>query len=131
MQKQLWAERRDGGGRSLRRRLYRFDADGRVDTIEEEIGIANTLAWSPISRDLFGDSLKGGLYVYDFDADSGTVRKKRTFYDAPGYGIPDGSAIDVDGCLWNARFDGGAIFKITPKHSRPNRQTTGSAPNEL
>jgi sugar lactone lactonase YvrE len=95
--------------------LYRFDADGRVDSIEEEVGIPNTLAWSPdLSRFYFGDSLKGCMFVYDFDADAGTVRNKRTFYDAPGFGIPDGSAIDVDGCLWNARWDGGAIMKITP-----------------
>src|SRR5205814_290163 len=90
--------------------------DGRVETLEQEIGIANTLAWSPdLSRFYFGDSLKGHLCVYDFDADSGTIHNKRTFYDTPGFGIPDGSAIDIDGCLWNARWDGGAVLKITPE----------------
>jgi len=37
------------------------------------------------------------------------------FFEAPDYGIPDGSAIDVDGCVWNARWDGGAILRITPE----------------
>jgi sugar lactone lactonase YvrE len=96
--------------------LYRIDADRRVDILETEIGIANTLAWSPdLSRFYFGDSLKGCLYLYDFDAASGTIHNKRTFYDTQGYGTPDGSAIDVDGCLWNARWDAGALLRITPQ----------------
>jgi len=96
--------------------LYRFDADGRVETLEEAIGISNTLAWSPDhTRFYFGDSLKGALFVYDFDADSGRISGKRTFYDVSGLGGPDGSAIDVDGCLWNVRWDGGAVLKITPE----------------
>jgi len=52
--------------------------------------------------------------MYDFDEDSGDIRNKRMFYAAREYGIPDGSAIDVDGCLWNARWDGGAILRIRP-----------------
>jgi len=96
--------------------LYRFDADGHVDTLEEEIGIANTLAWSPdLSRFYFGDSLKGVIFVYDFDPEAGTVHNKRPFHQVSGLGVPDGSAMDVDGCLWNARWDGGAVLKITPE----------------
>ena len=96
--------------------LHRFDTDGNVDTVEIDVGIANTLAWSPdLTRFYFGDSLKGVLFVYDFDAGSGAVFNRRTFYDVPGLGIPDGSAMDVDGCLWNARWDGSVLFKITPE----------------
>ena len=96
--------------------LYRFDADGRVQTLEENIGISNTLAWSPdLSRFYFGDSLKGDLFVYDFAAESGAICNKRIFYDASGFGVPDGSAIDVEGCLWNARWDAGVVLRITPE----------------
>src|ERR1700722_6073343 len=84
--------------------LYRFTGDGRVETIQEEIGIPNTLAWSPDgTRFYFGDSLKERIDVYDFDLESGTLRNRRIFYDAPGHGIPDSSVIAVDGCLCNAR----------------------------
>ena len=96
--------------------LYRFDSEGRVEILEEAIGIANTLAWSPdLTRFYFGDSLKNALFMYDYDPDSGTIADKRTFYVEPGLGVADGSAIDVDGCLWNARWDGGAVIKITPQ----------------
>lgn len=101
-------ERTDGA-------LYRFDLDGSARTVEEDMGIANTLAWSPdLKRFYFADSLRGQIYVYDFDADSGAVRNKRVLYEGSGYGVPDGSAIDVDGCLWNARWDAGVILRITP-----------------
>ncbi len=106
---QIGVDRFDGA-------LYRFELDGSVNTVEVDVGIANTLAWSPDQKNFyFGDSLKGIIFVYDFDVDSGTIVNKRVFYDEPGFGVPDGSAIDVDGCLWNVRWDGGALLKITPE----------------
>lgn len=96
--------------------LYRFDADGSVQIIEENIGVPNTLAWSPdLKQFYFADSMRGHIYVYDFDPVSGDVRNKRILFESREHGIPDGSAIDVDGCLWNARWDGSAILRITPE----------------
>lgn len=96
--------------------LYRFDADGRVHTIEENIGVANTLAWSPdLKRFFFADSMQGQIYAYDFDSESGNVSNKRVYFESSAHGVPDGSAMDVDGCLWNARWDGSALLRITPK----------------
>lgn len=96
--------------------LFRFDPDGTVSTLEEDIGVSNTLAWSlERKRFYFADSIPGCIYAYDYDAESGRIHNRRTLFDARGFGIPDGSAIDVDGCLWNARWDGGAILRITPE----------------
>jgi sugar lactone lactonase YvrE len=101
-------ERTDGA-------LYRLDPNGRTTTIEENIGVANTLAWSPnCKRFYFADSLRGQMFEYDFDVASGELRGKRMFFEAPDRGVPDGSAIDVEGCLWNARWDAGAVLRITP-----------------
>jgi sugar lactone lactonase YvrE len=95
--------------------LYRFDRDGRVHTMEEGVGIGNTLAWSPDHKHFyFADSEKGQMYVYDFDADSGAISNKRVFLEKTDFGVPDGSAMDCDGCLWNARWDGSALLRITP-----------------
>ena len=96
--------------------LYRFNLGGPASLLEMDIGIPNTLAWSPdATRFYFGDSLKETLYVYDFDAEAGVIRNKRVLFEESGIGIPDGSAIDVDGCLWNARWDGSAVVRITPE----------------
>jgi L-arabinonolactonase len=95
--------------------LYRFDSGGMVVTLEEGLGIPNTLAWSPdLAQFYFADSLRGEIYAYDFDAQPGELRNKRVFFAASAPGVPDGSAIDIDGCLWNARWDGGAVVRITP-----------------
>ena len=83
--------------------------------MEQGIGISNTLAWSPDeTRFYFADSLKSRIFVYDYDAESGAISGKRSFFDASGFGMPDGSAMDVDGCLWNARWGVGRVLRITP-----------------
>jgi sugar lactone lactonase YvrE len=94
--------------------LYRVN-DGTAAVMEQEIGISNTLAWSPdASRFYFADTLIGWIWVYDFDCVAAEVRNRRPFFHSPTCGLPDGSAMDVDGCLWNARWDGSAIIRITP-----------------
>jgi len=87
-----------------------------VSTIEENLGCGNTLAWSPDQRRFyFADSLENQIYVYDYDADSGEVRNRRPFFTIADCGVPDGSAMDQDGCLWNARCNAGVILRITPE----------------
>lgn len=94
--------------------LYRVDSRG-ATVVETDVGISNTLAWSPDAKCFyFGDSLRGWIWVYDFDRPSGEARNRRPFFQAPDCGVPDGSAMDVDGCLWNVRWDGSAILRITP-----------------
>lgn len=109
----------DGQGLPVDRRcgiLWRLDPDGRAETIETDIGISNTLAWSPDGRRFhFADSLRNVLWVYDFDPDSGAVANRRVFFDEAGYGEPDGSAMDADGCLWNARWGAGVVLRLTPE----------------
>ena len=33
------------------------------------------------------------------------------------FGHPDGSSMDADGCLWNARYSGGLLPRIVPDDS--------------
>lgn len=95
--------------------LFRIDPDRTVTEIETGLGIANTFAWSPDeTRFYFAETLDGSIYVYDFDADSGMISGKRLFARTEGRGLPDGSCVDVDGCLWNARFGGGCIIRYRP-----------------
>lgn len=96
--------------------LFRFDGVGSVAVMEQGIGISNTLAWSPEgSRFYFADSLLDQIFVYDYEACSGNVARKRLFFQGSGQGLPDGSAIDVEGCLWNARWGAGRVLRITPE----------------
>jgi sugar lactone lactonase YvrE len=85
----------------------------------EGIGISNTLAWDVARhRMYFGDSMIGAIYAMDFRIDNGIpeLGPPEQFAGcnlAPG--VPDGSAIDIDGNLWNARWDGGCVVCIDPE----------------
>jgi sugar lactone lactonase YvrE len=95
--------------------LFRLDLSGIVSAVQEGIGIANTLVWSPDETRFYSaDSVKGSIFVYDYDAGTGHVANKRLFYHAPALGVPDGSAMDTDGCIWNARWGAGKVVRITP-----------------
>jgi sugar lactone lactonase YvrE len=95
--------------------LYRLDR-GRVDALDNTIWVANGVAWSPDDKRMyFADSHLHTIFVYDFDADAGTIGKRREFVkieDRPG--SPDGASVDADGFLWTALFDGGCIARYAP-----------------
>ena len=96
--------------------LWRIDGDGTYHCMESGIGISNTLAWSPDNTVMyFGDTLVG-IYAYDFDIDNGTIANRRLFAktEGPELGFPDGSTIDAEGFLWNARWDGGCLLRWAP-----------------
>lgn len=109
----------DGSGREIDRHsgaLFRVDPDGATSChTDHEFGISNTMAWSPDRRRFyFGDSLRNVIFAFDYDDDSGQIENCRTLLENYNHGVPDGSCIDDDGCLWNARFGGERIVRITP-----------------
>jgi sugar lactone lactonase YvrE len=98
--------------------LYRIETDGAVSEWKRDIGISNTVAWSPDRRKLyFGDSVANAIYSFSYDESSGAISGERTHFAGHDQGLPDGSAIDADGHLWNARYGGGCIVRIAPDGS--------------
>jgi sugar lactone lactonase YvrE len=98
--------------------LYRIDSNGEVSEWRRDIGISNTLAWSGDgSRFYFADTLENTIYVYDYDAATGAIANPRPFFSGFDRGLPDGSAIDGEGYLWNCRWGGGCIVRIAPDGS--------------
>ncbi|CAB4888843.1 unannotated protein [freshwater metagenome] len=86
--------------------LHRYDPDGSLTQMESGITLSNSIMWSPDSTLMyFCDSMRREFYVYDFDADTGTIANRRQFATTERHGIPDGSIVDADGFLWNAEFD--------------------------
>ncbi len=96
-------------------RLFRVRADATSTVEKRDIGIANTLCWSPAGdRFYFGDTLKNAISVWDYDLAHGTIRHERPFFEGFDRGLPDGSAMDRDGYLWNARYGGGCVVRVGP-----------------
>lgn len=96
-------------------KLFRLDPGGIVTTWRKEIGIANTLAWSPDHRRFyFGDTLANCVWVCDYDPATGVIANEQPFLRGFARGLPDGSTVDSEGCLWNCRFFGGCVVRVAP-----------------
>lgn len=96
--------------------FYRIEADLKPKKIFGEVNIPNSTLFSPDDRLMYwADTPAGKIWVFDFDIDAGAISNRRVFRDFAGHpGLPDGSAIDVDGCVWNAEYGGSRIVRYTP-----------------
>jgi sugar lactone lactonase YvrE len=95
--------------------LARLDPGGGSSIWRREIGISNTVAWSPDRRRFyFGDTLANAIWAHDYDESSGAISNQRPFFENFGRGLPDGSCVDSAGYLWNCRFYGGCIVRVAP-----------------
>ena len=96
-------------------KLYKIDLNNKVNIVEESLGIPNTFVWNPDnSKFYFTDTLNGTILSYDFDLESGLLSNKKDFASF-NRGLPDGSTIDADGCIWNCRWGGSCLVRFTPK----------------
>lgn len=95
--------------------LYRLDSDATVSEWCNDIGVANTVAWSPDQRRFyFADTLENIVWVYDYDPAAGSISNRQPFFEGFGRGLPDGSCVDAEGSLWNCRYSGGCIVRVAP-----------------
>lgn len=96
--------------------FYRVDADLKAVKVFDQVDIPNSTVFSPDDRLMyFADTPTKKIWVFDFDADEGRLSNRRLFVDCANEpGAPDGSAIDTEGCLWNAKYGGSCIVRYTP-----------------
>ena len=95
--------------------LYRLDPDGTISEWKSNLGVSNTVAWSPDrTRFYFGDSLANSVRCYDYNVIDGSIAGERPFLEGFSRGLPDGSTVDADGYLWNCRYYGGCIVRVAP-----------------
>jgi sugar lactone lactonase YvrE len=95
--------------------LFRIDPDGTVREWKRDVGISNTLAWSPDrTRFYFADTLANRVCVYRYDETTGAIADERVFLEDFPRGAPDGSSMDTEGYLWNCRYGGKCIVRIAP-----------------
>ena len=73
--------------------------------------------FSPDDRTMYyADTYSDVMYAFDFSLADGTIANRRVFVDTSSHpGHPDGSAIDADGCLWNAEYGGSRLVRYTPQ----------------
>ena len=97
--------------------LYRVTPDGDVSVRDSEFGIANTVVWSPDGATFYcGCTIRNVIWAYDFvvNGAKSEAQNRRVFVEKLGEGLPDGSAMDEEGFVWNCRWGGGCILRISP-----------------
>jgi sugar lactone lactonase YvrE len=96
--------------------LYRLDGNLDVEVAARGFVCSNGIDWSPDGRWMyFVDSRCDVIYRFSFDAESGTLGDREVFVDTGALdGIPDGIAVDAEGRLWCAFWDGANITCFEP-----------------
>ena len=115
----FWAGSMDKEEKTDSGALYRLDADLRWSRVDDGYRVTNGPAFSPDGRLMYqNDSARGVTYVFDLDA-NGNVSGKRDFARfGDSDGAPDGMAMDAEGCLWIAFWDGWCVRRFAPSGER-------------
>lgn len=96
--------------------LYRLDADATVTEVLAGVTTSNGLGWSLDGGTMYYvDTGRGSLDVLRHDSRGGTVEDRRTLVSvAEKEGLPDGLAVDAEGHVWLALWDGGCVRRYSP-----------------
>jgi sugar lactone lactonase YvrE len=100
--------------------LRRLGPDLRLVTILDDITIPNGLAWSPDGSTMyFAESMSRVVTAYDRDVATGSITGGRPFVrigpavGLPANAVPDGLAVDTDGYLWVAVWNGHCVVRVS------------------
>jgi len=98
---------------------YRLDLDLSLHRLFGGLSSANSTCFSLDGRTMyFADTPQAVIWAFDYDPGPGTPSRRRIFCDFRDQpGVPDGSVIDADGCLWNAQWNGGRVARYRPNGS--------------
>jgi len=92
--------------------VFSIMPNGKLRNFPYKIGIPNTLCWTADGKTLYlSDSLQQKMFTITVDRELDVANSvKDTFVDLSSTSsTPDGGAIDIEGNLWNAQWDG---FKV-------------------
>ena len=95
---------------------YRLDADLGLHRLFGGLSSANSTCFSLDGRTMYyADTPQAVIWAYEYDPAAGEPGKRRVFADFRDQpGLPDGSIVDADGCLWNAQWNGGRVVRYRP-----------------
>ena len=96
-------------------RLYQMDGTNR-NLLMDGLRTPNAICFSPDGSILYVcDTADGTIWRLPYDRATGAIGTREVFAPvdiAPGK--PDGATVDAEGCVWSARYRGGAVVRITP-----------------
>ncbi|MEU9149731.1 SMP-30/gluconolactonase/LRE family protein [Streptomyces sp. NPDC048417] len=96
-------------------RLHRWDGDGPSVVVADGLVLPNGLGWNAEDTVLYlADSYANLLYRADFHAEPGELGRLEVLAKTEGAGVPDGLAVDVEGCFWVAMHGGREVRRYDP-----------------
>lgn len=98
-------------------RFYRVSPEFAVSQLAlPTVFSANTMRFSPDNKTFYTcDTAEQEILAHDFDPETNTLSERRVFATTDEWGgYPMGSAIDAQGCLWTALWDGGCAVRYSP-----------------
>ena len=94
--------------------LVRWERDGRVTTLDNDLTLSNGLAWSVDGALMYSvDTLRRAVFVREYDVETGEVGERRVHLQLKD-GHPDGITLDAAGHLWVAVWGAGEVRRYTP-----------------
>ena len=95
--------------------FHRWTRGAGLRTMHPALGVPNTLAFLLDGRAVFADSLTRTIQAMQLDPTSGEpVGESVPFAQTPAPAVPDGAAVDAEGGVWVAEWDGGRLVRYTP-----------------
>lgn len=101
-------------------RLYGLETNRELRPLLDGMGSPNGMGFTADLRHMYmTDSFPGvqAIFRFDYDVPTGTLSNREVFHQTPldgSLGRPDGMAVDIEGCVWSARWDGAAVARLTP-----------------
>ena len=75
----------------------------------------NGMGWSPDGTVFYlSHSQERTVFAFPFDAAAGTLGQRRVFARIASHAIPDGAAVDAEGCYWCAIHGAGLLHRYAP-----------------
>ncbi len=93
--------------------LYRLDPDLSVHRELDGVTVSNGIGWTPDSSGMYYvDSAVKRINRFEFDSETAALGERTTLAEVDA--VPDGLAVDVEGCVWVALWEGHRVIRITP-----------------
>jgi sugar lactone lactonase YvrE len=113
----FWAGTAASDGRAGTGSLYRLDPGGSVTEVFGGVTESNGLGWSPDATVFYytdSGEERSRVRAFSFDVRTGALTDERDLvrFEAAD-GIADGLAVDAEGCLWIAMWDGGCVRRYS------------------
>jgi sugar lactone lactonase YvrE len=110
------------GGADGQQHLLRFEVDGGVTTIDDDLNLSNGLGWSPDGAWFYNaDTHDEVIYRRSYGRE--TLGRREAFIKVDGR--PDGITVDATGRIWVTVFNRGRVAVFDPDGSeRPDLQVS-------